>query len=351
MSEFSLSDHPHRRFNPLTGEWILVSPHRTKRPWQGQRERPVEEKRPVYDPSCYLCPGNTRANGAQNPAYTGTYVFQNDFAALLPDIPVGETRDGDLLVAQAEPGLCRVVCFSPDHSLTLPQMEVADIRRVVDVWTEQYEEIGAMPQINYVQIFENKGQIMGCSNPHPHGQIWSNASLPQEVALEQRAQAEYLRGKGSCLLCDYVALELGRAERIVCQNEHFVALVPFWATWPFETMLLSTRHMASLNDLTEGERDALASLLKRLTTRYDNLFEVSFPYTMGIHQQPTDGADHPEWHLHLHFYPPLLRSASVKKFMVGYEMLGQPQRDLTPESAADRLRELPEVRFDQQGGE
>ena len=205
-----------------------------------------------------------------------------------------------------------------------------------------------MPQINYVQIFENKGQVMGCSNPHPHGQIWSNASLPQEVALEQRAQTDYLQDKGSCLLCDYVALELARAERIVCQNEDFVALVPFWATWPFETMVLSTRHMASLSDLTEEERDALASLLKRLTTRYDNLFEVSFPYTMGIHQQPTDGAVYPEWHLHLHFYPPLLRSASVKKFMVGYEMLGQPQRDLTPEAAADRLRELPEVRFDQQ---
>jgi len=348
MSEFNLSDHPHRRFNPLTGEWILVSPHRTKRPWQGQQERPVEEKRPAYDPGCYLCPGNTRANGVQNPAYTGTYVFQNDFAALLPDIPAGEMRADDLLVAQAEPGLCRVVCFSPDHSLTLPQMELADIRRVVDVWAEQYEEIGAMPQINYVQIFENKGQVMGCSNPHPHGQIWSNASLPQEVALEQRAQTDYLQDKGSCLLCDYVALELARAERIVCQNEDFVALVPFWATWPFETMVLSTRHMASLSDLTEEERDALASLLKRLTTRYDNLFEVSFPYTMGIHQQPTDGAVYPEWHLHLHFYPPLLRSASVKKFMVGYEMLGQPQRDLTPEAAADRLRELPEVRFDQQ---
>jgi UDPglucose--hexose-1-phosphate uridylyltransferase len=347
MVQFSLSDHPHRRFNPLTREWILVSPHRTKRPWLGQVEKPPVERRPAYDPQCYLCPGNLRAGGIRNPHYTGTFVFENDFAALLPDTPQGIIQEKDLLIAQSEPGICHVVCFSPDHSLTLPQMAEADICQVVDTWTSLYQELASRPEINYVQIFENKGEIMGCSNPHPHGQIWSSYSIPQEPALEQAAQAGYLQEKGSCLLCDYLALELAREERLVCYNDHFLALVPFWAIWPFETMILSRRHVASLADLTSGERAALANLLRRLTIRYDNLFEVSFPYTMGIHQKPTDGEKHPEWHLHLHFYPPLLRSATVRKFMVGYEMLANPQRDLTPESAAARLRALAEVRFDQ----
>ena len=347
MAKPDLSNSPHKRFNPLTREWILVSPHRTRRPWQGQIEKPAPERRPSYDPTCYLCPGNERAGGVRNPEYTNTFCFDNDFAALLPDVPKGRINEGDLLVAHSEQGICRVVCFSPDHSLTLPQMAERDIRSVVDTWTEQYEEIGARPAINCVQIFENKGQMMGCSNPHPHGQIWSNASLPQQVALEQSSQASYRQEKRSCLLCDYLALELARQERLVCGNDHFVALVPFWATWPFETMILSVRHLASLSDLTENERDALANVIKRLTTRYDNLFETSFPYTMGVHQQPTDGQSHPEWHLHLHFYPPLLRSATVKKFMVGYEMLANPQRDLTAEAAAERLRELSETRFDE----
>jgi UDPglucose--hexose-1-phosphate uridylyltransferase len=346
MAEFSLSDHPHRRYNPLTGEWILVSPHRTQRPWLGQVEKLPPEERPTYDPQCYLCPGNERAGGLRNPDYSATYVFDNDYAALLPGIPEGEIRERDLLVARSERGLCRVVCFSPDHSLTLPQMAEAGIRRVVDTWVEQYEEIGSRPDIGYVQIFENKGTVMGCSNPHPHGQIWSNASIPQQPALEQAAQATYLRAKGSCLLCDVLALEKARGERLVCCNEHFVALVPFWATWPFETMILSSRHLSSLSEMTGPERDSLANTLKCLTTRYDNLFESSFPYTMGIHQRPTDGQHHAEWHLHLHFYPPLLRSATVKKFMVGYEMLANPQRDVTPEAAAMRLRELTEIRFD-----
>jgi UDPglucose--hexose-1-phosphate uridylyltransferase len=345
MVPFSLADHPHRRYNPLTGEWILVSPHRTQRPWLGQIEKAASTRRPAYDPRCYLCPGNERAGGKRNPGYTGPYVFDNDFAALLPGTPTGEMREGDLLLAQSDPGTCRVVCFSPDHSLTLPQMAETDIRRVVDVWTEQYEDLGAKPFINYVQIFENKGEIMGCSNPHPHGQIWSSASIPQQPTMEQDAQAEYRRREGSCLLCDYLVLETAREERIVCRNEHFAALVPFWATWPFETMVLSLRHHLSLETLTSAERDGLANIVRRLTTRYDNLFEVSFPYTMGIHQQPTDGQEHGEWHLHLHFYPPLLRSATVKKFMVGYEMLANPQRDLTPEAAAVRLREVTEVRF------
>ncbi len=348
MTQFSLSDHPHRRWNPLTREWILVSPHRTKRPWQGQVEKHAIEERPRYDPTCYLCPGNTRAGGVHNPPYTNTFVFDNDFAALLPDTPAGVVGEGSLLVARAEPGLCRVVCFSPDHSLTLPQMAEQDVRRVVEVWTEQYEEIGHRPAINYVQIFENKGEIMGCSNPHPHGQIWSNGSLPQVPALEDRAQSDYRASQGSCLLCDYAALEDAQQERIVCANDHFAALVPFWATWPFETMVVARQHVGSLTELDDSGRTALADIIKRLTTRYDNLFEISFPYTMGIHQRPTDGEAHPEWHMHLHFYPPLLRSATVKKFMVGYEMLGMPQRDLTPEAAAGRLRDLSEVRFDRQ---
>lgn len=346
MATWSLYEQPHRRFNPLTREWILVSPQRTKRPWLGQQERPPREERPSYDPSCYLCPGNERANGVRNPQYTGTFVFENDYAALLPDVPVCERRDDGLLIARSERGLCHVVCFSPDHSVTLPQMSLQAIRRVVDVWIEQWQGIGSRPEIGYVQVFENKGQMMGASNPHPHGQIWGSESLPHLPSLEGASQADYLAAKGSCLLCDYVRLEEARQERIVCQNEQLLALVPFWATWPFETMVLFRRHVSCLPELTDLERDALAELLKRLTTRYDNLFEVSFPYSMGFHQQPTDGKQHPEWHLHLHFYPPLLRSATVRKFMVGYEMLANPQRDLTAESAAQRLRALSETRFD-----
>ncbi len=345
MAHF-LSDHPHRRYNPLRGDWILVSPHRTKRPWQGQIEKPPQETRPSYDPTCYLCPGNARAGGNKNPVYTETFVFDNDFAALLPDSPRGQWGGHHLLRAEGEPGLCRVVCFSPDHSLTLAQMAPEQILRVVEVWTEQYREIGSRPGISYVQIFENKGAMMGCSNPHPHGQIWANATVPQEPSTEQRNQVAYREEHGSCLLCDYQALEVGIDERVVCANEHLVAVVPFWATWPFETMIIPRRHVRDLTELDADERLAVAEILSELTIRYDNLFEISFPYTMGIHQRPTDGQEHPEWHLHWHFYPPLLRSATVRKFMVGYEMLATPQRDLTAESAAERLRELAAVRYD-----
>ncbi|NLG26504.1 MAG: UDP-glucose--hexose-1-phosphate uridylyltransferase [Chloroflexi bacterium] len=349
MAELTLAAVPHRRYNPLTREWILVSPQRTQRPWLGQVEKSAEARRPSYDPTCYLCPGNARAGGVRNPAYTGTFVFDNDYPALLPEAPAVEFRRGQLLLAQSERGLCRVVCFSPDHSQTLAQLAAEDIRRVVDTWTAQYREIGDLPWVNYVQIFENKGAIMGASNPHPHGQIWASASLPQQVALELASQCEYLHDQSACLLCDYLALEeagnqLG--DRLVAASDDSVALVPFWATWPFETLVLPRRHAGALTDLTEAERTSLTCLLKRLTVRYDNLFLTSFPYTMGLHQRPTDGQPHPEWHLHLHFYPPLLRSATVKKFMVGYEMLANPQRDLTPEAAAARLRELSEVRFE-----
>jgi UDPglucose--hexose-1-phosphate uridylyltransferase len=345
MVNFSLSEHPHRRYNPLTEEWILVSPHRAKRPWQGQVEANTQEIRPTYDPSCYLCPGNRRVGGAINPSYRTTYVFDNDFQAILPNTPSGELCEDDILIARSETGLCRVICFSPNHGLTLPQMSESDISAVVQTWRQQYLEIGQLPNINYVQIFENKGAMMGCSNPHPHGQIWANATVPYIPSLEQRALQHYRETRGSCLLCDYQALEERHAERLVCANEHFVALVPFWATWPYETMIISKRHVGSLSDLSEDECSSAANIIKRLTTRYDNLFSISFPYTMGIHQQPTDGLQHPEWHLHWHFYPPLLRSADVRKFMVGYEMLANAQRDLTPEMAAERLRSLSEVRF------
>jgi UDPglucose--hexose-1-phosphate uridylyltransferase len=340
----ALSDQPHRRLNLLTGEWVLVSPHRAKRPWQGAVEKPAVEQRPAYDPTCYLCPGNERAGGVRNPAYAGTFVFDNDFAALRPGDPPVDVNVDALLVARGEPGLCRVLCFSPRHDLSLADMALPDIRGVVDLWAAQYEELGARDDIGHVQIFENKGAAMGASNPHPHGQIWAQQSVPLEPARETERMREHHARHGRTLLSDYVKLELEVGERIVCANDGFVALVPFWAVWPFETMVVSREPRASLGELTDVERDQLADIVKRLVARYDNLFDVTFPYSAGIHQAPTDGTPHPEWHLHMHFYPPLLRSATVRKFLVGYEMLGEPQRDITAESAAERLRGLSEER-------
>jgi UDPglucose--hexose-1-phosphate uridylyltransferase len=335
---FDWKQDPHRRLNPLTNEWVLVSPHRTARPWQGQVEENARAAQPEYDPTCYLCPGNERAGGARNPKYTATFVFDNDFAAMRPSTPPDRFDDSGLLVAQGEPGICRVACFSPRNDLTMANMQPAEIRLVVDMWAEQYAELGARDFIRHVQILENRGAMMGCSNPHPHCQIWSDAELPNEIVKEQTAQLAWREARQRCLICDYAALETARQERLVEANASWIAVVPFWAVWPFETMVMPRRHVASIDSLDAAERDGLADILKRVTARYDRLFAAPFPYSMGFHQSPTDGAQHPEWHMHAHFYPPLLRSATVRKFQVGYEMLATPQRDLTPEAAAERLR-------------
>ena len=337
-----LTEDPHRRWNPLTNEWVLVSPHRAGRPWQGQLEKVPARREPEYDPSCYLCPGNLRAGGVINPPYPSTFVFDNDFAALKPGVPRDrlDVADRGLLVAEGEPGLCRVICFSPRHDLTLSTMQSSDIKNVIHTWTAQFRELGQMPEINHVQIFENRGSLMGASNPHPHCQIWATNSVPDLPAKELMFQKNYFRTNQTCLLCDYVQLEEQEQVRVVCRNRSFIALVPFWAVWPFELLVCSRRHLGSFSDFSDEEVTGFAQTLQQVTSAYDRVFDVPFPYSMGFHQSPTDGEQHPEWHFHAHFYPPLLRSATIRKFMVGFEMLGMPQRDITPESAATHLQLL-----------
>jgi UDPglucose--hexose-1-phosphate uridylyltransferase len=354
---------PHRRFNPLLDEWVLVSPQRNARPWQGQVDAPEQEQSPRYDAGCYLCPGNERADGARNPRYTSTFAFDNDFPALGRDSGFGirdsegektnpESRipNPDLLVAHPERGLCRVLCFTPRHDLTLARMDAGGIRGVVDAWADEYAAAAALPWARYALVFENRGAMMGASNPHPHGQLWVTESVPNQPARERAAFDRHRAAHGVCLLCDYLQREIENRVRLVCENDQFVALVPFWAVWPFETLVLSRRHVASLDALDDAERDGLADMLKRLTTRYDNLFETPFPYSMGAHQQPIRDASEQDWHLHLHFYPPLLRSATIRKFMVGFELLGSPQRDLSPEEAAARLQAVGEVHYHARAG-
>jgi UDPglucose--hexose-1-phosphate uridylyltransferase len=337
---------PHRRLNPLTREWVLVSPHRTQRPWLGRVEKAAQPSALQYDPDCYLCPGNARAGGVRNPDYNRTFVFDNDFPALLPEVQSGRTADpNSLLTALPEAGTCRVVCFSPRHDLTLPRMSAEELRAVVDVWAQEMVSLQSISWVRYVQIFENRGALMGASNPHPHCQIWASASLPNLPQKELESFAAYQTEKKRCLLCDYLRLELERKERIVCENDGFLAVVPFWAVWPFETLIVSKRHVSSLLQLTSEEKSLLGDILKRQTIRFDNLFETSFPYSMGLHQRPSGSAEGVAWHFHIHFFPPLLRSATVQKFMVGYELLATPQRDITPEDAAARLAATSEKHY------
>ncbi|MFT5641370.1 MAG: UDPglucose--hexose-1-phosphate uridylyltransferase [Cyclobacteriaceae bacterium] len=339
-----ITDRSHKRYNILTEDWVLVSPHRTKRPWQGKTEDLPKVDRPAYDPSCFLCPGNERSAGQRNPDYEQTYVFQNDFAALVPN-QISEEYNAGLLKTKEENGLCHVICFSPDHSLTMPEMSAEGLINLIKIWKKEFAMLGSRLGIANVQIFENKGEIMGCSNPHPHGQVWAQTSVPNEIAKKTKTQSDYFRKNERSLLADYLGQELEVKERIIYENDSFVCLVPFWAVWPYETMIIPKRHFQAITDMTEAEENNFAEMLSNITIRYDNLFNTSFPYSAGMQQRPTDGGDYEGWHFHYSFYPPLLRSATVKKFMVGYEMFAGPQRDITAEQAAETLRSLSTIHY------
>lgn len=342
----TFSNVPHKRYNPLTGEWILVSPHRTQRPWKGKQESQVKEERPQYKQDCYLCPGNKRANGQINPEYDQDYVFTNDFASLLPDPEIDEFNHGDLLKSKTVQGTCKVICFTPRHDLTLAEMEQEDIASVISLWQTQTEKLGK--QYDWVQIFENKGALMGCSNPHPHGQIWAINELPDQAYKENVNQMEYYHNKGTPLLIDYAKIESDQKVRTIAENSNWLIVIPYWAVWPYESLVIPKKQIKRLPDLDDEQKSDLAQVLKTLLVKYDNLFETSFPYTMGWHQAPFNGQNNNHWTLHGHFYPPLLRSASVKKFMVGYEMLSEPQRDLTAEKAACNLNEQSKIHYKKQ---
>jgi len=342
---FNIKEHSHTRLNILTGEWLLVSPHRMKRPWQGKVEGQTFTNNNAYETNCYLCPGNKRIEGSINPNYSDAFVFTNDFSALLENTPQGEVNENNLLIAKSEMGICRVICFSPQHNVTLPQLNISSIEKVITLWQNEYTNLSANKNIKYIQIFENKGEIMGCSNPHPHGQIWASSSIPLEIEKETKQQKLYFENHHQSLLTNYLKLEIEKNERIILDNVDFVALVPFWAIWPYETMIISKRQVQHITQFNDKERNSLAVILKQLTAKYDNLFNISFPYSAGMHQSPVNNGEFPEWHWHMHFYPPLLRSATVKKFMVGYEMLANPQRDITPEWAAEKLKSLSHIHY------
>jgi len=346
-TSFDATTHPHRRYNPLLDEWILVSPHRAKRPWQGQNETIETVEEIHYDPNCYLCPGNLRSNHTPNPVYEDCFVFENDFPALMQET-VGKTDENEpLFQIEPEQGINKVICFSPKHHLTLPQMSLLEIKKIVDTWQQEYHTLGSLDFINYVQIFENKGAVMGCSNPHPHGQIWAQKSIPTLIRRTQAQLEKYFEKHQKTMLEDYVQKELTLKERIIFENESFVLLVPFWATWPFETMIVSKKAFQNIGQFNEEEKLNFAEMIQHITIKYDNIFETSFPYSAGIHQSPTDGKNNEAWHFHMHFYPPLLRSGTVKKFMVGYEMLAESQRDMTPEQSAERIRLQSHIHYKQ----